>query len=788
MTFTPTSAADFTQHFEANNLNAAAPFYYELSTNTVNFGYGINLTAAEDAFLNGNPTLRGELITWLSTNGIPADSTSVAGVSWASLSTASLTTDGKPNGTGATNASTMNNSLPAGNYSQAAMNVFNSYFSAVVAPELTVKVPNLLSLPSTTQWALESMFYDHSTLLGKLTYTAAKAGNLAGIAEQLAFNASPVVSGSSGLEERFLGCAMLALGFLPTFDGANQITQLTSDANVKNQANNVAQFIYDVLNPNNLLGHPTVKGGAAQSAQSYIQAWNSSNVSASYQTLVAQLDQYLIPHGYYVVQPGDTASTIFTAFANAGISTASFDAAALLRINAPFGVTGYNLDTLLHVPIKSFAVSASAKTPLPALPAGENYVFDAASQMVYVVGGSINSAVNQYASGALIVDAPDLTGHYPVFAKGTCNSCQLVPSTGDFAVNVTAPNGTVLFSYDTDPSATFSDGIKINLPTVTGLTLTDNLAASATPQQVLLSYLGQLASGSVTASDSNSLTYNANGQSTDVIASTGVSINIPTAGSLSVVDATTIGAVSDETVTDGSGGMVSFTDASGNQFASYTGSQAAGDTIQTNGSEIDVYNATNQIENSTQEIKLGSGVVGVLDDFYNHSTQGIIKANTVNPVTRGLYLTDNGTGIDVSGGTLKFYQNGTETPITISGIGEPTGTFFVDDKNEIIESQQNSVSVIYSGAGATFTGGTTTTLLGPNGQPLTSVIEVSPDGNLMVIGTHLVTGGDAVYSILNGTLTNLNIPTYTNPDGSAATFYITGLNDNGIIVGSITKV
>ena len=54
MSYTPSSLVDFITHFESGELDSENPFYYESSTTTINFGYGLNLTAAEDAALNGN--------------------------------------------------------------------------------------------------------------------------------------------------------------------------------------------------------------------------------------------------------------------------------------------------------------------------------------------------------------------------------------------------------------------------------------------------------------------------------------------------------------------------------------------------------------------------------------------------------------------------------------------------------------------------------------------------------------------------------------------------------------
>ncbi len=53
--FTPTSVQSYISHFE-NKFNGISPFYYETKTNTINFGYGLNLTAAE-YFVAGDASL-----------------------------------------------------------------------------------------------------------------------------------------------------------------------------------------------------------------------------------------------------------------------------------------------------------------------------------------------------------------------------------------------------------------------------------------------------------------------------------------------------------------------------------------------------------------------------------------------------------------------------------------------------------------------------------------------------------------------------------------------------------
>jgi hypothetical protein len=349
--FTPQTLLSFITYFE-NSVTSSNLFYYESTTNTINFGYGINLTSAENAALGGNSTTKDDLNSWLSQNGITLTATQ-----WQSFATGTLTST---NGPGvASNLSTSYSSLNAPNV---ALSVTNSFVNGIVTPGVAANVTNLTSLPITTQWALESMYYNGPGTLGPTSYGDAGAGNLAGLAEQLAFNSSAAVSGSSGLEERYLGAALWALGIEPTFEGteSNQITgaSFTSAEPPPNQAQVIAQFLYDTLNPGNTLGHTTSSGGS-QSAQSYISAWSSSNVTASYNYIISQMEAFLVPLGYYVVQSGDTSTNIISKLTALGASVSGMTATDLLRVNAPFGVTGISTGTLLHVPVSSWTGGVS---------------------------------------------------------------------------------------------------------------------------------------------------------------------------------------------------------------------------------------------------------------------------------------------------------------------------------------------------------------------------------------------------------------------------------------------
>jgi hypothetical protein len=196
----------------------------------------------------------------------------------------------------------------------------DNYYNGVVI-ELKSHVPNLLSLPDTLQAALEDMYYHHSTLLGPITYGAANnptPSNLAKVAEQLAFNADAAPdTNQPGLENRYLADAMLALGMIPSFNAHNQIIGLdTSGANLQS----IQAFLSATLPTNNTLGSQGV------SAQTYVNSWGTDSVEtplSSYNTIIKQLEGYLIDNGQYVVQPTKLPSQKF--LMTSRLSTAVFN-------------------------------------------------------------------------------------------------------------------------------------------------------------------------------------------------------------------------------------------------------------------------------------------------------------------------------------------------------------------------------------------------------------------------------------------------------------------------------
>lgn len=287
--FTPTDVASMIAHFENFANPLTSPFYYEESTNTINFGYGSNLTGAEDA---DNSTLKTDYSAWLKANGI-----SLSNAQWASFSQSTLTP-----GNGPGIAAALNAALSPQDWTGAASSVADSYVNTFVVPPLESNIPGLLSRPTTEQVALENIYYDHSTLLGPSTYSDANAGDQVGVAEEIGFNASPALSGQAGLEERFLGSALLSIGAVPTYNPSNII--ISVDATGANKSN-IIGFLNDILTPNEL-------GNDGESAVTYVSEWGSGPTT-SLNNAISQLDSYLLTQGAYVAsQVSGVPSTINT--------------------------------------------------------------------------------------------------------------------------------------------------------------------------------------------------------------------------------------------------------------------------------------------------------------------------------------------------------------------------------------------------------------------------------------------------------------------------------------------
>ncbi len=204
----------------------------------------------------------------------------------------------------------------------------------------------------------------------------------------------------------------------------------------------------------------------------------------------------IIPYGFYFIQYNDTPQSI-SALTNSVLNE-NIDAATLLRINEPFGVNGFDPNTLLHVPISGNLLAGSNPLANFGLSAGLTQVYDPTNKTLYTVGSSLDG----HDSGALIIDTP-VFGGFATFDQGTYSSVNMLPN-GDVSVSLVTPLGVSLgflsFNASTDAGTyTLPDGLVIPISGGFAFHVTDPVE---TPEQVLLSYLPELGiSDSVTQLD-----------------------------------------------------------------------------------------------------------------------------------------------------------------------------------------------------------------------------------------------------------------------------------------------
>ena len=444
----------FTEEFE--NSGAASDFYID-SAGHLNYGYGIDVTAneavgddvAEDVIVSavaedpaigtsGATSIENILNDYIDESITTSTAQSELNTALASISDAELETDNQ--------------------------NAMDLFFNDSVVPSLQTRLGTTIfnALPSNVQLALEEIKYNASiSFLGPSITSYIDAGNIGGIAYELALDTagSDLVYG-----KRLVVAAAQVLGFDPSIDGSHYINGLTATSVSSSQVLNFVRL----LNSND--------------PASYL-------ATAPVEHFLATLNGYLVPLGYYVVQPGDTTLNIISTLTSDGMSS-GIDADALLRINAQFGVSGLTAGTLLHIP---FAASGPAA-------AGYTNVFDQTTGVTYTVGTSLDSST----SGQLILDDTGSifgAGSYQDANLNTDGSTSVVLSYSD-PVTV----GTLTIGSAGAGSFALADGATISLSGLTDVALT-TAPATDTPEQAVLSYLAQLGD-STTATALDAASYN----------------------------------------------------------------------------------------------------------------------------------------------------------------------------------------------------------------------------------------------------------------------------------------
>lgn len=413
------------------------PFYVD-SNGKLNFGYGLNIT-----------DLGSEAITILATAGMSSGDRTLL----ASYQANNIT------------LSQLNSSITSQDWRGVAADAIGLFYSDVAIPALRNLLDNASpssdfdALAEHARVALEIMYYNAgSAFLGSNIYTALASADYGTAAYELAFDTAPA-TGNLPYTQRCLIAAAEMLGFHPQINGSHSITLTTPQLDINN--GDIVKFLQTIAQNN-----PTT----------YLA---NSEVDGLFDNVVA----YGLSHGYYVPHPGDgstedaVAETVLgkpgVSVLVAGANTAA-KVVTLERINAPFmglvGDASFTVGGMVHVPLSSFEVDVFGNALPPLLP-GQSYLFDPASDKMYVVGGSTNA---QYADGALIIDVPDGNGNYMSFAQGTYGSIVQDNVTDDYIVDVTGPEGTLLFKYNiTDSTVTFASGLSYNLPADSNVPITE---------------------------------------------------------------------------------------------------------------------------------------------------------------------------------------------------------------------------------------------------------------------------------------------------------------------------
>ncbi len=215
-----------------NNSINKSPFYYEASTNTVNFVYGINLQSAAN-----NSTLKAEIETILSGLGVTISSSQ-----WASIGNLTTSSSALQSITSALNG-VVESQFPSA--IQNAANTLTEYYMDNVADngiqsKLNIYNANVDSLhqvvfddlPPGIQAALEDLDYNtgSGTFIGPKLFDALSNKDYASAAYELAYDTAPSSDLNSNYEKRALADAALILGFNVTLDENHQIVSLVPNA------------------------------------------------------------------------------------------------------------------------------------------------------------------------------------------------------------------------------------------------------------------------------------------------------------------------------------------------------------------------------------------------------------------------------------------------------------------------------------------------------------------------------------------------------------------------------
>ena len=251
-----------------------------------------------------------------------------------------------------------------------------------LATRLTEEGLVLGALPQGVQFALEDIAYNGGAsskaftvaLISSLT-TGLSTGDFSLAAFNLAFNTPNL------LENRKLANSARMLGFSITVDGNGNIVNVAGSVNEQQMVN----FMQTM------------------GVQSNTTAGVLSTVPGK--DFLGSLATYVVAQGFYVVQPGDTPSSIASLVST--VNNVPIDGTVLSRLNSEqffqdtksFGVGG-----IIHVPT-GFTDVGSTPTSLPPLLPDDPEIYDPITGNVYAVGASPDDSD----ADLFIIDSSDET-------------------------------------------------------------------------------------------------------------------------------------------------------------------------------------------------------------------------------------------------------------------------------------------------------------------------------------------------------------------------------------------
>jgi hypothetical protein len=730
------------------------PFYYESVSNTVNFGYGINLVAAAS-----DSQLKAEINSVLASLSEPV---TISDSQWAAIAAG-----GSGGTTSSTTLQSITNALNASaedngpSVIQAAAATLTQYklngsgYSNSAVAGLEDNISGFSGLTQEAQNGLEDLQYNTgggflgAGIIDDLEETTP---DYASAAYELAFDTS--TPGNTTYESRSLIDAAQVLGLTVTIDGSYEVTSLTGTSDAKNPA--IVNFLQQV---------------ASNDPSSYLG-------TAPVESFMNSLVSYLATQGYYVPQSGDTWSSIASFVSDTNDVTVT--ATQLQDMNACLPESNFSTGGLVYVP---FVLTASSSfTPPAQTGSGQAFVFDPTANDnaggIFTVGASLDPD-----AGELFIE----TTSGADAATFTAQSYEEVSYTSDvISVDITdqsaASIGTFTSNINSDSNFDVSTGASATAITVTGtgnLDITDADSTAAIAADTL-SFDGNSIAGTVDPSnlDQYGRSYSLSGSTLTISNGTDtLTIDNFVNGDFGVVldyaftslsihangisnNGLIVGSNGSTAVKDNAGTLTTITNPNYTNVFTLDGINNSGVIASTGIVVIDGFSVTGYVDSG--------GTFSAISDPSDDDDTALAAIND-SGVLVGNYVD----GSEVRHG---FVDNGgTFTTIDDPYAGSSTSATGINDNGVIVGNYTDGSGVTH---GFMDNSGTFTTIDVSSGFGATSMAVTGINDSNVIVGDYTDSAGVEHGFVDNG---GVFIPVDAPGNGNTT---VTGINDSGEIVGN----